>query len=194
MRNFVRLVLWTLLFVLLPLAAFGRRKAAAAAARAGATRSARASRSASRASAAASARASPPATPLRASRAIPALPARCSRTSSSGMVLIESIAIYGLVIAFLLQGKISESPRVCKAPSAAQLERRLSAGRELDAGLTPFVFPRRYPCSRPAPRNPPTPGPVRGAWRACPRARVVARASDVPALATRRAARMRVRT
>ena len=105
-RHLGKLALYTLFFALLPLAAFAQEGGARATA-AGATRSAPGSRSGSRASAAASARGSRPATPRRASRAIRAPAGAMFTNFILGMVLIESIAIYGLVIAFLLQGKIS---------------------------------------------------------------------------------------
>ena len=63
-----------------------------------------------------------------------------------GMVLIESIAIYGLVIAFLLQGKICSSLR----------RARLNAGREPAAGLTPFES-RGIPMPPPGVRDPADP-------------------------------------
>ncbi len=158
MQKFVKVALWTLVArpaARRPPSRPGRRRGDSSL---GLRRSAPVSRSASPVSAAASARASRPATPRPASRATRAPPARCSSNFILGMVLIESIAIYGLVIAFLLVGQ-------------DLADRRLGdrdAGRELDAGLTPLMVPASNtvpPSGASDPARPPVPSRGRGGKR-----------------------------
>ena len=179
----------------LPIAAFAagqpRERLAA-----GATRSAPASRSASPVSAAASARVSRPATPRPASRAIPGAAGAMFTNYILGMVLIESIAIYGLVIGFLLrQDRLGRSVPARKhgpADLRSKLRRRAEARA---AGLTPLNSRAETvpPPGVPRARRPPV--PLEGCWRACPAARRLRRASacQLAALRARSAARSRLR-